>query len=175
MKAKMQEMKFPDSSPNMEENKRKIIAMALQMCVESSSDSDSDDCDEIYRIAKRPKFQSTTMDVDEIPMADLNLIKQFCQDLLADQRNFLRLDDLTFEKLLTMIEPQMIKKEFDGEKLLSSRERMILTLSYLATGRNYNELIFTSTKTNETIEKIILETCDDLYKCLRSDYLNVSN
>lgn len=170
----MHKTTFLSNLTMMEENKQKIIAMAMQMCAETSSDSDSDDFDEIYRIAKRPKMKSSSGDMDEIPLTDLELIKQFCVDLVADQRNFLRLDDLTFEKLLMMIEPQMQKKFINGNKALTSRERMILTLSYLATGRNYHELIFTSSKTNQTIENIVLETCDDLYRCLRNDYLRVS-
>lgn len=158
----------------MEENKQKIIAMAMQLCVESSDDSCSDDSDrEIYRVAKRPKLQSIVTDIDQIPITDLNLIKQFCIELLPDQQNFLRLDDLTFQKLLALFEPTIQKLEIQKKQLLTARERLVLTLSYLSTGRNYNELLFNSSKTSKTIEKIVLETCDNLYKCLRNQYMKV--
>lgn len=156
----------------MEQNKRKIIAMAMQLCVNSSSESESDD--EAYRIAKKPKLPSTMAAVGEIPAGDLNLIKQFCVDLIADQRNFLRLDDLLFEKLLRIVEPT-ISKHFEMRKqTLSARECLILTLSYLSTGRNYDDLIFSSAKTCPTINQIVLQTCDDIYKSLRNDYMRVN-
>lgn len=157
----------------MDENKQKIVAMAMQMCVETSSDSESND-DEVYRIAKRPKLKSTIANVNEIPTDDLILIEKMCIEIMDDQRNFLRLDDSTFEKLLSIMEPLMQKKDLNGKKALSAKERLILTLSYLATGRSYNEMIFSSTKTNQILSKIIYETCDDIFKCLRNDYLRVS-
>lgn len=58
---------------------------------------------------------------------------------------------------------------------ITIREKLVLTLSYLATGRNYNELVFNSPKTAQTINKIILETCDRIYKTLRGDYMKVSH
>lgn len=158
----------------MEQNKRKIIAMAMQLCANSSSESDSD-CDEFYRVAKRPKLESTADAIDEIPANDLNLIRQFCADLIADQRNFLRLDDALFEKLIALSEPTINTRCVSSKQVLSVKERLILTLSYLATARNYEDLMFSSANTSQTIQKIILETCDDLYKCLRNDYMKVAH
>lgn len=157
----------------MDENKQKIIAMAMQMCVETSSDSESND-DEVYRIAKRPKLKTFIGDVNEIPTDDLISIKKMCIEIMDDQRNFLRLDDSTFEKLISFVKPLMQKEEINGKQELSAKERLILTLSYLATGRSYNEMIFSSSRTIQTLFQIIYETCDIIFKCLRSDYLRVS-
>lgn len=161
---------------HMEENRQKIIAMAMKICVESSDEDDSNDSDtEVYRIAKKPRIQSICHDIEAIPPSDLNLIRRFSIELLPDQQNFLRLDDLTFEKLMTSVQSSMHTDQTGMKQPITIREKLVLTLSYLATGRNYNELVFNSPKTAQTINKIILETCDRIYKTLRGDYMKVSH
>lgn len=159
---------------HMEENRQKVIAMAMKICIESSDD-DSDDSDtDLYRIAKKPKMAASNNDIEAMPASDLNLIRRFSVELLPDQQNFLRLDDLTFEKLLTLVQSSQYSDPIAGAKqTLTVRERLVLTLSYLATGRNYNELVFSSPKTAQIINQIILETCDLLYKALRGEYMKV--
>lgn len=161
---------------HMEENRQKVIAMAMKVCVESTDDDDSDGSDlEVYRIAKKPKIQSINHDIDGLPASDLNLIRRFSVELLPDQQNFLRMDDLTFDKLLTVAQSTMPADPVGMKQSLTVRERLVLTLSYLATGRNYGELVFNSPKTAPTINKVILETCDHIYKALRGDYMKVNS
>ncbi|XP_066600111.1 putative nuclease HARBI1 isoform X1 [Prorops nasuta] len=58
---------------------------------------------------------------------------------------------------------------------ISPRERLSLSLRFLASGESYRSLEYTTRIAACTISRIIPETCRILYECLRKDYLKTPN
>ena len=58
---------------------------------------------------------------------------------LDDYRNLLRMDDDTFHMLLSMVEPNITRQRSRLRHPISARERLTVTLRYLATGVYHTE------------------------------------
>nr|CAH7722722.1 unnamed protein product [Callosobruchus chinensis] len=71
----------------------------------------------------------------------------------TDLHNFLRMDKESFREAV------------------SARERLIVTLRYLATGRNIADLKFSCAISPQLLGKIIPETCWALFKTLKEEYM----
>lgn len=92
-----------------------------------------------------------------------------------DWHNYLRMDEETYLKLLSMVTPYIKKRDTVMRQAISPHERLTATLRYLATGRSYEDLKFTTIISPQALGVIIPETCDAIYKVLWKDYLKVSN
>ncbi|XP_066139302.1 uncharacterized protein [Euwallacea fornicatus] len=88
-----------------------------------------------------------------------------------DYRNYLRMDETTYLKLLSMVTPLIQKQDTVMRKAISPHERLTATLRFLATGRTYECLKFSTRISPQALGKIIPETCVAIYKTLRKDYL----
>ncbi|CAH1958474.1 unnamed protein product [Acanthoscelides obtectus] len=86
-----------------------------------------------------------------------------------DWHNYLRTNEETYLKLLSMVTPLIKKQDTVMRKAISPHERLTATLRFLATGRNYEDLKFT-TISPQALGVIIPETCEAIYKVLRKDY-----
>ncbi|CAH1999866.1 unnamed protein product [Acanthoscelides obtectus] len=91
-----------------------------------------------------------------------------------DFKNYLRMDENTYIKLLAMVTPMITRKDTIMRNSISAHERLSVTLRFLATGRSYEDLKFSSIISPQAFGKIIPETCEALYKVLRKGYLKVS-
>lgn len=85
------------------------------------------------------------------------------------------MDEKTYLELLSMVTPIIKKEDTVMRKSISAHERLSVTLRFLATGRSYKDLKFSSVISPQALGKIIPETCQALYQVLRKDYLKVSN
>jgi hypothetical protein len=56
---------------------------------------------------------------------------------------------------------------------ISPHERLTATLRFLATGRSYEDLKYTTLIPPQALSYIITETCDAIYRVLEHDYLKV--
>jgi len=92
-----------------------------------------------------------------------------------DFKNYVRMDEKTYLELLSMVTPMIKKEDTVMRKSISAHERLSVTLRFLATGRSYEDLTFSSVISPQALGKIIPETCQALYQVLRKDYLKVSN
>ncbi|CAH1981845.1 unnamed protein product [Acanthoscelides obtectus] len=54
---------------------------------------------------------------------------------------------------------------------ISAHERLSATLRFLATGRSYKDLEFTTIMSKQSLSEIIPETCDVIYRVLKKDFL----
>ncbi|CAH1999865.1 unnamed protein product [Acanthoscelides obtectus] len=88
-----------------------------------------------------------------------------------DFKNYLRMDENTYIKLLAMVTPMITRKDTIMRNSISAHERLSVTLRFLATGRSYEDLKFSSIISPQAFGKIIPETCEALYKVLRKGYL----
>lgn len=104
-------------------------------------------------------------------LSHANLLKELEPD---DYKNYLRIDESVFEDLLQTVTPLIEKKSILMRDTVSARERLIVTLRFLATGASYEDLKFRSMISPQLLCKIIPETCWAIYVSLKK-FIMVSN
>ncbi|CAH2000985.1 unnamed protein product [Acanthoscelides obtectus] len=87
-----------------------------------------------------------------------------------DWHNYLRMNEETYLKLLSMVTPLIKKQDTVMRKAVSPHERLTATLRFLATERSYEDLKFTTIISPQALGVIIPDTCEAIYKVLRKDY-----
>lgn len=81
----------------------------------------------------------------------------------------------TYIYLLELVTPHIKKENTCMRAAISPHERLTATLRFLATGRSYKDLEFTTIISKQSLSEIIPETCEAIYKVLKKDYLKVRN
>lgn len=101
---------------------------------------------------------------------------QLLQDLEAEKsekfKNFCRMSLTDFQALLKLIEPKIMKQDTNYRTAISARERLALTLRFLATGDSYSSLMYLFKISKASISRIIPEVCDAIVEALRQ-YIQV--
>lgn len=92
----------------------------------------------------------------------------------SDWRNYLRMNEHCYIKLLRLVTPLIKKKDTNMRESISPHERLAATLRFLATGMNYEELKFVTAISSQRLGVIIPETCLAILKTLRG-YIKVSS
>ncbi|XP_045768204.1 putative nuclease HARBI1 [Maniola jurtina] len=80
---------------------------------------------------------------------------------------FLRLTLEEFEHIHTLVEPFIKKTDTHWRVAITTKERLAITLRYLATGDSYTSLQYIFHVSKQTISKIVPEVCDALVKALK--------
>lgn len=112
-------------------------------------------------LLKRQRYSHTTL-LMELATSEEN-----------DFRNYLRMDLDTYNELLSLVTPLLLKQDTCMRKSISPHERLSATLRYLATGRSYEDLKFTTLISKQALSLIIPETCEAIISVLKKDYLKV--
>ncbi|KAJ8912482.1 hypothetical protein NQ315_014582 [Exocentrus adspersus] len=79
----------------------------------------------------------------------------------------------TFEELLTRIGPNITKEETFYRDPISARDRLIITLRFLATGESMKSLHYSFRVGHSTIANIIHEVTPTIYNVLKGEFLKV--
>lgn len=87
-------------------------------------------------------------------------------------KNYFRMNEATFEILLNLVTPFLIRKDTNMRQCLPVKERLAVTLRYLATGRNFEDLKFSAVMSPSSISGAVIETCEVLIHVLQ-DYMKV--
>lgn len=95
---------------------------------------------------------------------------------LEDQglRNFTKMSMSDFEKLATIIGPQIAKRDTTFRETIPINERLAVTLRFLATGDSYTSLMYLFKISKQLISVIVPEVCEALIKGLK-EYIEVWN
>ncbi|XP_031327719.1 protein ANTAGONIST OF LIKE HETEROCHROMATIN PROTEIN 1-like isoform X2 [Photinus pyralis] len=88
-------------------------------------------------------------------------------------KNFIRMDEDTFNDLLKLIENDIQKQDTKFRNAISAKDRLSVTLRYLATGESYKSLSFSFRMGQSTIAGIIPEVCIAIYNNLKNQYLKM--
>ena len=96
----------------------------------------------------------------------LPILKELREEPL-DFYNYLRMSQSVYQKLLQMVSPLIVKEDTVMRRAISPHERLTATLRFLATGRSYECLKFSTRISPQALGKTIPETCNALYKVLR--------
>lgn len=91
----------------------------------------------------------------------------------ADWRNYLRMDETTYNVLLKMVTPLIQRQDTNMRQAITPHERLTATLRYLASGCSYEELKFATAISPQALGQIIPDTCRAILHCLR-DYMKVN-
>lgn len=79
------------------------------------------------------------------------------------------------EFVLNKVAPLITKQDTNMRLSISAKERLVLTLRFLATGESFSSLNYQFRVGRSTISKIVIETCEALYQTLAEDYLKTPN
>lgn len=90
-----------------------------------------------------------------------------------DFRNYLRMDENTFNLLLNLVGQHLQKQNTVMRQAIPAEERLIATLRFLATGRSYEDLKFSTCIAAQTLGQLIPETCQVIYNVLKEKYMKV--
>lgn len=105
-------------------------------------------------------------------LSHVALLREISITDAEDFRNYFRMDQQIYDKLLTMVTPFLRRQDTVMRKSISVTERLSLTLRYLATGRNFEDLKFSALMSPASISVAVLETCEVLAYVLQS-YIKV--
>nr|CAH7734480.1 unnamed protein product [Callosobruchus chinensis] len=101
------------------------------------------------------------------------------EELLTDDpaayRNFLRLNSDQFNQILSLVESRISRQNTVMRESISARNRLAITLRFLATGESFRSLMYSSRIHESTISCIISEVCTALIEVLRPLYLQTPN
>lgn len=104
----------------------------------------------------------------------MNLLNELRTTEPLDFKNYLRMDEDSYNKLLHLIRPIITKQNTVMREAITAKERLTVTLRYLATGNSFEDLKFSTAISPQSIGAIVRETCQAIYKTLKGEYLKVS-
>lgn len=87
-------------------------------------------------------------------------------------KNFSRMSVTDFNILLSMIKPKIEKWDTNFRRSISARERLAITLRFLASGDSYTSLTYVFRVSKQAISKIIPEVCEAIISALK-DHVKV--
>nr|CAI5830063.1 unnamed protein product [Callosobruchus analis] len=79
----------------------------------------------------------------------------------------------TFDQLLNLVAPKIEKKNTNYRKPIPAKERLAITLHYLATENSFTSLAYTFKVSKQSISPIITEVCSALVESLQ-EYIKVT-
>lgn len=86
-----------------------------------------------------------------------------------DYRNFLRMNQESFDCLLELVRPKIGKKDTNMRQAIPATQRLSITLRYLASGMDLEDLKFMCAIAPQTLELIIMETCSAIIETLKDN------
>nr|XP_022903097.1 protein ALP1-like [Onthophagus taurus] len=105
---------------------------------------------------------------------NLSLIKESFKLTDPEQfRKFLRMDESTFNFLLCRVGPIITKQDTFMRLSISAKDKLLITLRFLATGESYRSLMYSFRVSESTISLFVPKVCRAIYDTLREDYLKV--
>lgn len=105
----------------------------------------------------------------------MSLLRELRANDPNDYRNYLRMDEDTFNHLLSLVGEHLRKQDSVMRQAIPPEERLIATLRFLATGRSYEDLKFSTCIAAQTLGRLIPETCQVIYDVLKEKYMKVRN
>lgn len=91
-----------------------------------------------------------------------------------DWFNYLRMDEERYRNLLSLVTPLIEKQDTCMRKAISPHERLTATLRFLATGRSYEDMKFSTIISPQALSAVIPETCQAIYRALYKNFMKVS-
>ena len=103
--------------------------------------------------------------IERRKFSHITLLKELDGD---DFCTYLKMDHYCFDELRNLVRPLISKQNTHLREAVSAEEGLVVTLRYLASGREYNDLKFSSAISPQLLSKIIPETCHAIFNVLRN-------
>lgn len=129
----------------------------------------------LYKKKKRKRRRKWTKDwlLKRDQYTHTNLLQELRIEP-GDWHNYLRMDAATYHHLLSLIAPRIERLDTCMRRAITPHERLTATLRYLATGRSYEDLKYSTAISAQALGKIIPDTCHAITKALQPEYMKVS-
>ena len=101
------------------------------------------------------------------------LLREIRENNPEDFRNFLRMTDPVFDRLLALLTPYISRQDTCMRQAITPEQRLVATLRYLATGRSLQDLKFSTGISPQALGIIIPETCSAIIQVLQNEYMKV--
>ena len=85
--------------------------------------------------------------------------------------NYFRLNQQQFDELEQLVGPLIAKNELQLRETISPRQRLAITLRFLATGDSYKSLEYSYRVSNSLISRFVPEVCEKIWEFLRPIYV----
>lgn len=148
----------------IEKRKKMLVTIGLFSCIE--------DIDDDEQKTKKRKWSKKWL-LERRQFSHMTLLRELESNEPADFKNYLRMENHIFYNVLNLVRPYIAKQNTVMRESISAEERLVATLRFLATGRNYEDLKFSCAISAQALGKIIPETCWAIYNVLRKEYLKV--
>lgn len=110
---------------------------------------------------------------DKTNKAGLKMLKEEFQQDPSQFKQFLRMSDEVFNKLLNWVKPLIEKKDTNYREAISAKTKLIITLRFLATGETYRSLMYMFRVHESTISIFVPQVCEAIYTVLKEKYVKV--
>lgn len=125
------------------------------------------------RKRRRRRWWMTTPFKNRSSYSASNLLDELRNEDSGHFRNFCRMTPEMFDQLLNLLAPKIEKKNTNYRKAIPAKERLAITLHYLATGNSFTSLAYTFKVSKQLISSIIPEVCSALVESLQ-EYIKVN-
>jgi hypothetical protein len=105
--------------------------------------------------------------------SDMRLLRKFQENNPDYFKNYLQMDEAAFSELLTAVTPYIVEHDIVMRPAVLPKERLTATLRFLATGRQLEDLKFSTGISPQSLGKIIPETCSAIFHALRGQKVHV--
>jgi hypothetical protein len=125
--------------------------------------------EEPNKIRKRRRFWCKSWLQRRDQYSDMRLLRELQENNPDYFKNYLRMDETAFSELLTAVTPYIVKRD----TVMRPAQGTTATLRFLATGRQLEDLKFSTGISPQSLGNIIPETCSAIFHALRGQYLKV--
>ncbi|XP_071056177.1 putative nuclease HARBI1 isoform X2 [Onthophagus taurus] len=120
---------------------------------------------------KPPRLWAKKWLLERNSFSHMSLLTEIATNEPQDYRNYLRMNEQSFEDLLERVYNLLEKKNTKLRESISVKERLVATLQFLASSRSYENLKFSCAISAQTLGRIVPETCTAIFDVLRDDFL----
>ncbi|CAF4946281.1 unnamed protein product [Pieris macdunnoughi] len=128
----------------------------------------------ILRLAKKRKQKTKRFWIKLLYKNRLQAGNRLFEELCFDdeEKNFTRMSKIEFDNVYSLINAKISKKDTNFREAISARERLLVTLRFLATGDSYTSLQYLFRISKQWISVIVPEVCDAIIEVLK-DYVKI--
>jgi hypothetical protein len=105
----------------------------------------------------------------------MRLLHELQENNPGDFKNYLQMAETAFSELLTAVTPYIVKHDTVMRPAILPKERLTAKLRFLATGRQLEDLKFSTGTSPQSLGKIVPETCSAIFHALRGQYLQATH